>query len=296
MEAHLIPEMLGNKLLYSEFECDHCNEYFKALENDLANYLGIVRTLTGIKGKENVPTFKSAGNKIRVDHREISGDATTTISRDDADNGSIHMDMEKGMISVSFQDNPYTPKSVYRALLKIALSLLDESVVTTAYQPAIDLLMDRQDMDGCVLRGFQFPYSTAFPPYALFFQKKDRFASFHTHVMMLYVQNFIFHVPMPLHVNDLQLYDGSKAMSLLVAVPFVNENTSPEIAIEPFFEDLSSNQRKYKRNSGLSFHFDPADAIFKDVNDNITEDVGNSVFNPDEVMKIIMKSSAPPLP
>jgi hypothetical protein len=35
MEAHLLPEMLGNKLLYSEFECDHCNEYFKTLENDL---------------------------------------------------------------------------------------------------------------------------------------------------------------------------------------------------------------------------------------------------------------------
>lgn len=114
--------------------------------------------------------------------------------------------------------------------------------------------------------------------------------------MMLYVQNFIFHLPMPLHVNDLPLYDGSKAMSILPAVPFVNEKTSPDITIEPFIEDLSSNDRKYKRNAGLSFQFDPGDAIFKDVNDNVTAGAGNPIFNPDEVMKIIMKSSASSIP
>ena len=37
-EAHLIPEMLGNKTLLSDFECDKCNHYFGVtFENHLAN-------------------------------------------------------------------------------------------------------------------------------------------------------------------------------------------------------------------------------------------------------------------
>src|SRR5260221_3955200 len=35
-DAHLIPEMMGNKLLFSFYECDKCNSIFSTYENELA--------------------------------------------------------------------------------------------------------------------------------------------------------------------------------------------------------------------------------------------------------------------
>lgn len=56
--AHLIPELLGNKYLLSNFECDKCNELFSTFEDSLASYLGAFRTLYGMKSRRRTPKFK----------------------------------------------------------------------------------------------------------------------------------------------------------------------------------------------------------------------------------------------
>src|SRR5688500_17375532 len=43
--AHLIPESLGNKLVFSDFECDNCNHLFGTYDNHLANFIGPDRPL-----------------------------------------------------------------------------------------------------------------------------------------------------------------------------------------------------------------------------------------------------------
>jgi len=50
--AHIVPELMGNANLISDYECDSCNALFSKYENDLANFLGIARTLTAAKAKE----------------------------------------------------------------------------------------------------------------------------------------------------------------------------------------------------------------------------------------------------
>ena len=38
-EAHAIPEALGNKTLFTSYECDNCNQKFgRGIENDLGNW------------------------------------------------------------------------------------------------------------------------------------------------------------------------------------------------------------------------------------------------------------------
>src|SRR6476620_10786235 len=51
-EAHLIPELLGNKKLYSDFECDACNSFFSNYESNLTNFIGITRALQKVNAKK----------------------------------------------------------------------------------------------------------------------------------------------------------------------------------------------------------------------------------------------------
>ncbi len=69
--AHLLPELIGNKHLRSDFECDTCNGFFNKHENDLANFLGISRSIGGIQGKNGIPTFKSTGGTFVIKPGEM---------------------------------------------------------------------------------------------------------------------------------------------------------------------------------------------------------------------------------
>jgi len=47
-DAHVIPQLLGNSNLVSDFECDICNEYFSLYESSLGEYTSPIRALLGI--------------------------------------------------------------------------------------------------------------------------------------------------------------------------------------------------------------------------------------------------------
>lgn len=124
-KAHLISEFLGNKDFYSDFECDNCNEFFgRHFENDLANYLGISRTISGTKGKEGIPGFTAPGKMIKAGEHKEAGEGAIIISREDSENGSIVVDKETGTLTVTAVRNSFVPIKVYKNFLKIALSLL----------------------------------------------------------------------------------------------------------------------------------------------------------------------------
>ncbi|WP_279476738.1 hypothetical protein [Aeromonas veronii] len=54
-KAHAVPELLGNKFLFSKNECDLCNAIFSKIERDFSFFIGIDRTLYSMKGKKGVP-------------------------------------------------------------------------------------------------------------------------------------------------------------------------------------------------------------------------------------------------
>ena len=50
--AHALPESIGNKSIFSFYECDDCNEYFgQTIENDFANWSLPYRSIMRIRGK-----------------------------------------------------------------------------------------------------------------------------------------------------------------------------------------------------------------------------------------------------
>ncbi|USA44932.1 HNH endonuclease [Acinetobacter sp. C26M] len=116
--AHAIPELLGNKFLFSNDECDICNSYFdKHLENNLANFLGVSRTTSQISGKKGVPNTKSSGGD-RIE--AINGDIVIIHSEE----SEILKPLDHKTVMISSSSTTYVPINVYKCLVKIALSAM----------------------------------------------------------------------------------------------------------------------------------------------------------------------------
>ena len=84
IEAHAIPELLGNKSVFTHYECDDCNRFFgSGIENDMGNWTKPSRTFARIRGKVGVPSIKRdrTQQRWRIDHdasgfhiKHIAGD------------------------------------------------------------------------------------------------------------------------------------------------------------------------------------------------------------------------------
>ena len=71
-EAHAIPESLGNKILFTNYECDTCNKFFgETIENDFGKWSKPYRTFARIRGKKGVPTLKELG--WRIEYNDSTG-------------------------------------------------------------------------------------------------------------------------------------------------------------------------------------------------------------------------------
>ena len=61
-DALAIPEFLGNKRIFANYECDSCNQFFgSGIETDLGNWTKPSRTFARIRGKRGVPSIKEGG-------------------------------------------------------------------------------------------------------------------------------------------------------------------------------------------------------------------------------------------
>lgn len=118
-KAHVIPTALGNDHLKSAEECDDCNGYFgRETEPSLIAMLDVQRVFLGTQGRgknEGRPKLRFGeaslahdGKKVNIASRSLTKDAS----------GAMSVDLGKGA--------PLVPSAVYRALVKMALSVVGE--------------------------------------------------------------------------------------------------------------------------------------------------------------------------
>lgn len=133
-EAHAIPEAIGNKSLFTRYECDTCNQAFGlGCENDFGNWSLPMRTISRICGKSGIPTIKQGPNGIfRVEgHPE-----GLNLSVDEAD-GFLENDGGNQLLKLHLRRGPYRPQMVVKALIKMALSIVPEDEIPN-FQQAIE--------------------------------------------------------------------------------------------------------------------------------------------------------------
>jgi hypothetical protein len=135
LDAHAIPEALGNKSLYTNYECDSCNQMFgHGIENDFGNWSKPMRTLGRIKGKNGVPAIKKGTQGgWRIEYKR-SG---FKIAHHRDDSPPFCVDETAKTITFKIRRDPYTPVAVLKALVKMGLSVLPETEMEN-FREALD--------------------------------------------------------------------------------------------------------------------------------------------------------------
>jgi len=140
-EAHAFPQLIGNDILISSDECDDCNEFFsETIEDNLAKFLGIQRTIALTKGKNGVPSYKSPNKQVRWDVGKDGKIAISSVIGDE----SVAIDQENKKLTVKTIRQPHIRRSAYKCFVKMALSLMSEPDLNNMTE-TIDWILKRED-------------------------------------------------------------------------------------------------------------------------------------------------------
>ena len=125
LEAHGFPKLIGNRTLFSNYECDDCNTYFgSGIENQLGIYLKPYRALAAIRGHKGYPEIKSEKDGWRI-WRDLEGLHVHHAS----DRRIAEFNEHDKTLEISLPRDAYRPLDVYKAFVKMALTLAPEDEV-----------------------------------------------------------------------------------------------------------------------------------------------------------------------
>jgi hypothetical protein len=261
--AHLIPKSIGNKHLFSDFECDNCNFTFGTYESDLAGFLGIAFAFIGDPAEEKTPTLHDHKLGVTVRHGGLPTDEQNSKIEISADRpeSMFKIDEEKGRLSVPFTTKAYVPFNVYRSLLKAALSFMPEKYVAN-YENTIDILVNSKSIDSRLLSAVPcFTHSgPGFPtPRILLFEKIDPGKAVFTHTFILQFLNYSFQLHLPYYEPDRWMFDGVQNVEFVTAPPFLDKDFVAKYG-EPTFARLDlSGTESITRSQVQHFTFSKVD-------------------------------------
>ncbi len=120
-EAHALSNLIGNNRLFTYYECDECNQKFSKYETDFAEYFRLYHCVLRVHGKRGVPTYKRYQSRIDVDKtliqiKQMIDDQTLQCEVDEEN---------KNVLVTGYRS--YVPINVYKALVKMALTIMPEA-------------------------------------------------------------------------------------------------------------------------------------------------------------------------
>lgn len=122
--AHAISHLTGNNTLFSLYECTTCNARFSGYEADLGTLTLLDRQAAQVLGKDGVPSAKTSLKKSRIDFKE----GGLVIQEHEGDPIAMIDEINKTM-TITTMKRSYRPLGVYKSLLKMAATLLDQADV-----------------------------------------------------------------------------------------------------------------------------------------------------------------------
>jgi hypothetical protein len=229
--AHLVPQLIGNSNLYSDFECDACNQRFSELEDDLAAFLGVSRSIVGLGNERRTVGFTA--RRLRAKSRSFMGENILIVAPED-------IETVDGTSTIRYTKNPFSPFSVYKAMLKSAISLLGPRYVSEFYKTALDLLAGRACLEkGLAMIGYQLTFKTNLPFHAFHFKKRNSFDKIPTDILLFHFQNHMISLPMPMHEDDKKMHDSD--FSIIAPPPYFTNIDNMRTALPTgYVRDFSS--------------------------------------------------------
>ena len=120
-DAHVVPAFVGNKVLFSYYECDTCNDRFSSFEDDLAKMTMGDRALGQVPKRKGFTPLKPQGKKSSFERT-----ATGVVIKQYVDEGVFTIDEENSRLLIKYDTQPYRPLGAYKALAKMAYGLMPE--------------------------------------------------------------------------------------------------------------------------------------------------------------------------
>lgn len=208
--AHAIPELIGNKTLLTKCECDTCNSFFgENLEDHLGRFLLPFNALRRIKGKNGIPTYKDS--KIRIETK--SGTQNISSLSD-----SLDIDEENKNVKIKAQTQRFIPIKVYKAFLKMALSIMPESELKYFY----DLVLYVKEEKDSVAKGLSAVIETFTPgstPYSkimnfILIRKNDSINIPYVFYIVAF-GNSMYQIIVPSLIKDKNLFESKATLNII---------------------------------------------------------------------------------
>lgn len=211
-KAHAIPEFLGNKTLRTKNECDQCNEKFgKLLEDNLAKFLLPYNSLTQVCGKNGVPTYIDRTNNIRIE--SVNGSAEIS----NFNSPFIKLDEQNKSLTIQMQTQKIKPIKVYKAFLKMALSIMPEDELIN-FKDLINYIQEEQDRASKGLSKIIVTFTPGSKPYDnymnIILRKKNNQKNLPYMYYIFSYGNFIFQTMIPSIVQDKYLFETRQQFTI----------------------------------------------------------------------------------
>ena len=204
-KSHAIPESIGNKTIILCDECDICNKFFSEnLEDHFDKYTKPYRTFARIKGKKKIPTYKSKDEQTRI---SVDKDKDIEIF---IPVGS-KMDETHSSIKIPIDFEPYIPAAVYKTLVKMALSLIEDEKELEAFQITIKWIMEKDHSKHFLLplkMQAQFMEKDITEGFVFLFRRKGKIQNLPYAIFVISFGNWLYQIIVPSHLDgDSFLYE-----------------------------------------------------------------------------------------
>lgn len=266
-DTHLIPELLGENGILTMDECDTCNNLFSDYESNLAIFIRPYITLLGIKGKKKIPIFQS-----RTKNRD---EETRTIVKHTLEgNREIHLkqlddyniDRENKTLDLVFRKPSFIPVKVYKALVKIGLSLLPREYDKFNAETFEWLINKKEDLSFIrnayvsVLKRNYFLTPSA----DLYRAKKivNGNIEYPEHILVVCFANIVFQIFMPFSEEMGLVHDPSRQLELNLFPSIAYENIEKVRTAEIKIYDLGISEHVFEDET-ISFSFENAELNIK---------------------------------
>lgn len=139
-KAHTISKSLGNNLIVTNDECDTCNHNFgENIECDFAEYVGVFRTMMGLRGYNSIPHIKGENFDIKQEDGQVK---LNYYASAEEEKGMPIEDMHLPLRS----NQKIKLQNVYRSIVKYALSVIDAEEMTH-FRDTVEWIFGRKTIE-----------------------------------------------------------------------------------------------------------------------------------------------------
>lgn len=254
--AHAIPEFVNNHSLISYYECDSCNEKFaRTIETHMGDYMNVFHTLSQVRGKKRVPSYRKGSEKSRIDLKKEG----LKVEAHEGEREIFELDENTNTITFKAIRATYIPIAIYKCLTKMALTIMDEDELDN-YENALKWVNEEQHDKSrftvnnlkCIFSFTPGPLPHDFTTCMLYKRKEDHIDNVPYMIFLLAYGNYTFQIYLPMSDKD----SGNIE---LTAIPtpfdFKNEFGAPKYKLL----DFSSKERVKNEEVSMQMKYDSSE-------------------------------------